>query len=420
MTGSDAVELALKLAKLARGGGAIVGLWRAFHGATAAALAASGKPEAELLDPALRELLPGGFLHASPPYCYRCDFGATYPECAWRCLGDLEERLAQAGQLPLPAPLPHPEWPACPGRPGRPPAAVIAEPILTGGGVIVPPPGYLRALRALCDRTGALLILDEVVTGMGRTGTPWAWQQDGVAPDILVAGKGLTAGYVPGSAVLVREELADRIEAAGAALHPHTHAGYPLMLAAALKTLDIVERDRLALRAAALGEHFGRLLRELQARHPCIGDVRGRGLLWGIELIRPAPDGAPASNAAGAGSRTGRRHGRGRLPHHRRVPEPAYELAARLRRAARPGAHRGGRKPPALGERGAHPAPAPRRGETASGRRDGHPGRGARKPDGGTAYPHRELRRRRREPLLRLSPAARAEERARYAVEIPA
>lgn len=283
VTGSDSVELALSFAKLARGGGPVVGLWRGFHGATAAAMAASGTPEAASLDPALRELLPGGFAHASPPYCYRCDFGASYPGCRLRCLGDLEARV-------------RPEVAAAPA------AAVVAEPILAGGGVVVPPPGYLAGLRTILDQAGTLLILDEVVTGMGRTGTLWAWQQDRIAPDLLVAGKGLTAGYVPGSAVLVRDDVAALVEGrlardgyggegVPAALHPHTHSGYPLMAAAALATLDIIQRDGLAGRAAALGDRLGGHLRRLRERHPCIGDVRGRGLLWGLELIATDPTG---------------------------------------------------------------------------------------------------------------------------------
>ena len=270
-TGSDANELALKVAKIVRGGGKIIGLWRAYHGATAGSAAATGKAETIQTTPAIYELLPPGFIHTSPAYCYRCDFQAAYPGCGLLCLEYLKRTAGQIGYENV--------------------AAIILEPIIAGGGVIVPPPGYLQELRAFCDRTGILLILDEVVTGMGRTGALFACQHEGIRPDVLVLGKGLTAGYIPGSAVLVSEEIGKKVDPFH--LHGHTHSGYPLMAAAALKTLEILERDRLVEHAATMGKVLGAGLLELQKRHACVGDVRGRGLLWGIELVRPGSGGLP-------------------------------------------------------------------------------------------------------------------------------
>ncbi len=263
-TGSDANEFALKAAKRHRGGGKIVSFWRGYHGATAAAAAATGKAETIQEDPRIAELLPGGFVHASPPYCYRCDFGRVYPTCDLFCLKFLETQLRHEGEGKV--------------------AAVIIEPVLASGGIIVPPPEYLPALRRLCDRHGMLLIFDEVVTGIGRTGKMFACEHWGVSPDILVLGKALTGGYIPGSAVIVREDVAKSLD--GLVLHGHTHSAYPLMCASASKNLEIIERDDICGHVADVGEYLLSRLNELKADYEAIGDVRGIGLLQGIEIVK--------------------------------------------------------------------------------------------------------------------------------------
>lgn len=263
-TGSDANEFALKAAKYYRGGGKIISFWRGYHGATAGAAAATGKAETIQVDPRIAELLPRGFIHASPSYCYRCDFGRAYPSCDLFCLKFLETQIHHEGEDHI--------------------AALIIEPVLAAGGVIVPPEGYLPELRRLCDKYGILLIFDEVVTGIGRTGTMFACEHWGVTPDILVIGKALTGGYIPGSAVIVRQDIGSTLNKL--VLHGHTHSAYPLMCASASKNLEIIQRDHLCDHVRDVGKYLMRCLHELKAEFPVIGDVRGIGLLQGIEIVK--------------------------------------------------------------------------------------------------------------------------------------
>lgn len=265
VTGADAIEFALKVAKIVNGGGEILGFRRAYHGATAGAAAATGKRETIQRDRAIRQLLPSGFRHFSPPYCYRCDFDQAYPGCDLLCLRYLERQIRNVGAENV--------------------AAVIVEPVIAGGGVIVPPPGYLHDLVEFCQHEHVLVIFDEVVTGFGRTGAMFAFERAGVVPDVVVVGKALTGGYVPGSGVVVRrehKEVLDRYP-----LHGHTHSGYPLMCRAALTLIDLLERDSLPARAQRVGGYLGDQLAALKQVHPSIGDVRGVGLLWGVEIVRP-------------------------------------------------------------------------------------------------------------------------------------
>jgi 4-aminobutyrate aminotransferase-like enzyme len=263
-TGSDANELALKIAKYYRGGGRIISFRRGFHGSTAGSAAATGKSETIQEHAGISELLPRGFLHSSPPYCYRCDFDKEPETCGNFCLRFLEQTILHEGGDKI--------------------AALITEPIFAAGGVLEPPPGFLAELRKICDRYGALLIFDEVVTGIGRTGSMFACEHSGVIPDILVLGKALTGGYVPGSAVLTRRDIGEKMD--GLVLHGHTHSCYPGSCAAALKNLEIIERDHLVENAAKTGEYLNQKLRALKEKFEVIGDVRGRGLLQGFELVR--------------------------------------------------------------------------------------------------------------------------------------
>lgn len=262
-TGSDANELALKIAKHHRGGGQILSFWRGFHGSTAGSAAVTGKAETIQTNTGIAELLPRGFLHTPPPYCYRCVFDQSPETCGNFCLNFLEQTLLHEGGDRI--------------------AAVMLEPIFAAGGVLVPPPGFLRELREICNRYDALLIFDEVVTGIGRTGTMFACEQEGVTPDLLVTGKALTGGYIPGSAVLMRREIGERMD--GLVLHGHTHSCYPAMCAAASKNLEIIQRENLVKNAAAVGGYLHEKLLALQKKHDVIGDVRGRGLLQGFELV---------------------------------------------------------------------------------------------------------------------------------------
>lgn len=263
-TGSDANEFALKAAKYARGGGKIFSFWRGFHGSTGAAAAATGKSETIQADASISELLPRGFVHTAPAYCYRCDFGKCSESCDFQCLRYLEKSILNEG--------------------GDKVAAVMTEPVFAAGGVIVPPDGYFSELRRICDRYGALLIFDEVVTGFGQTGKMFACEHFGVWPDILVSGKALTGGYIPGSVVMMREQIGKAMDAL--TLHGHTHSFYPGVAAAAVKNIQVILRDHLADNAQAVGDYLHARLLELQDRYTVIGDVRGQGLLQGIELVR--------------------------------------------------------------------------------------------------------------------------------------
>lgn len=261
-TGSDANEFALKLAKYYRGGGRIISFRRGFHGSTAGAAAATGKSEMIQENSGVSELLPRGFVHSAPPYCYHCDFEREPGSCGLLCLKYLEQTMLHEGGDRI--------------------AAVISEPIFAAGGVIVPPKGFWKGVRQLCDKYGALLIFDEVVTGIGQTGSMFACEYEGVTPDILVTGKGLTSGYVPGSAVLCRKEIGEAMSSIS--LHGHTHSCYPLTCAAALKNIELIERDKLVENSRTVGEYLREKLTGLKDKYEVITDVRGRGLLVGMEI----------------------------------------------------------------------------------------------------------------------------------------
>lgn len=263
-TGSDANEFALKLAKYYRGGGKILSFRRGFHGSTAGSAAATGKSETIQQNASIAELLPRGFVHSSPPYCYRCDFGMEPESCNLQCLHYLEQTILHEGGDKI--------------------AAIITEPIFAAGGVIVPPKNYFRKLREICNQYGALLIFDEVVTGFGQTGAMFACEHWGVEPDILVSGKAFTGGYIPGSVVVARKDVGEAMD--GLTLHGHTHSNFPLMCAAAQKNIEIILRENLNQQSALAGEYLMSKLKELQKRYESIGDVRGKGLLVGFELVK--------------------------------------------------------------------------------------------------------------------------------------
>jgi taurine--2-oxoglutarate transaminase len=268
VTGSDANELALKIAKAHTHGGAVIGFWRGFHGSTAASAAATGKTETIQENSFISQLLPGGFLHTSPPLCSDCDFGKGFPECNYQCLHYLEQVMIHEAHGHV--------------------AAVIIEPIMASAGVIIPPEGYMERLQQVVHAHNALLIYDEVVTGIGRTGTMFAFEQTRTVPDILVLGKALTGGYIPGSAVIMREKIAQSVE--HLILHGHTHTAYPLMCRSALKNLEIIERENLLVQVRETGVYFLERLKELANQFSFIRDVRGKGLLLAIDI---GTDGIP-------------------------------------------------------------------------------------------------------------------------------
>ncbi|WP_342236875.1 aspartate aminotransferase family protein [Inquilinus sp. OTU3971] len=253
-TGGESNEAAIRLAKLVTGKWEIVGFTQSWHGMTGAAAAATYKAGRHGTGP----LMPGQFAIPAPnPYRPR------FPGVDWRQeLDDAFDLLDRQSTGNL--------------------AAFIAEPILSSGGVLDLPPGYLAALQVHCRARGMLLILDEAQTGIGRTGLMFAFERDGVMPDILTLSKTLGAG-LPLAAVMTSEAIAAEAEARHFLFYT-THVNDPLPAAIGLKVLEIVARERLAARAAEAGARLAEGLRGLQRRHPCIGDVRGRGLLLGLEF----------------------------------------------------------------------------------------------------------------------------------------
>jgi 2,2-dialkylglycine decarboxylase (pyruvate) len=253
-TGGEANEAAIRLAKLVTGKWEVVGFAQSWHGMTGGAAAATYKAGRRGIGP----LMPGQYAIPAPnPYRPR------FPGIGWKQeLDDAFELLDRQ----------------CTGNL----AAFIAEPILSSGGVLDLPPGYLAALKAHCAARGMLLILDEAQTGIGRTGAMFAFERDGVVPDILTLSKTLGAG-LPLSAVMTSDAISATADAREFLFYT-THVNDPLPAAVGLKVLEIVERDRLADRAAAAGARLAAGLRQLMQRHACIGDVRGRGLLLGLEF----------------------------------------------------------------------------------------------------------------------------------------
>jgi 2,2-dialkylglycine decarboxylase (pyruvate) len=255
-TGGEANEAAIRLAKLVTGKWEVVGFAQSWHGMTGAAAAATYKAGRRGIGP----LTPGNFAIPAPN-AYRPRFAGV----SWQ--QELDDAFDQLDRQ-------------CTGNL----AAFIAEPILSSGGVIDLPVGYLNALATHCRARGMLLILDEAQTGVGRTGLMFAFERDGVVPDILTLSKTLTLGAgLPLSAVMTSDAIA--AEAASKEfLFYTTHVNDPLPAAVGLKVLEIVQRDGLTERAMVMGARLAAGLRELQQRHECIGDVRGRGLLLGLEF----------------------------------------------------------------------------------------------------------------------------------------
>jgi taurine--2-oxoglutarate transaminase len=259
-SGSEADDQAFILARLYTGRPKIFAKYRSYHGTTLGGLGVGGDPRRSAVEPG-----PPGTVRFFDPYCYRCDFGREYPSCDLYCLGALERQL----QLENPATV----------------AAVVVEPVTGAAGGFPLPDGYLPRLRALCDRHGILLIADEVITGFGRTGAWFGVDHEGVIPDLLVLAKGLTSGYVPMGAVIVRDQIAEHFQSRMLPLGS-TYAAHPLACAAALACLEEYEKKRLIPHARQMGEVLFRGLRELAGRHRSIGDVRGKGLLACLELVR--------------------------------------------------------------------------------------------------------------------------------------
>jgi taurine-pyruvate aminotransferase len=278
-SGSEANEVAFKAARQYHEQNGEPGRWkfvsryRAYHGNTLGTLAATGQAQRKYR----YEPLTPGFLHVPPPDLYRRSEGVDSETYGRQCAAEIERLI----QWELPDTV----------------AAVIMEPIITGGGILMPPDNYLSAVKEICERYGVLLIVDEVICGFGRTGERFGHQHYGVTPDIVTMAKGITSAYFPLSATAVRREVYEAFSAEkpyGRFRHVNTFGGHPAGCAVAVRNLEIMDEEDLPGRSAAMGE---KLLRELSplVEHPWVGDVRGRGLLFGMELVEDKETREPAS-----------------------------------------------------------------------------------------------------------------------------
>ncbi len=271
-TGTEANDVAIKLAKLHTGRFEVVGLTRSFHGLLTGIVSVTFSMAHAGYGP----LLPGAFALPAP-YAYRCPIRHCDSKCDYTCLEAGMELIDQQSVGSL--------------------CAVIAEPVLSAGGIIVPPDGYFRRLRELCDERGMLLIMDEAQTGFGRLGTMFGFDHDGVVPDVVAVSKTLGGG-VPLAATIISARIEEDCVAKGF-LHVTSHVSDPLPAAVGLAVLEVIEKEGLVEQARRRGTYLLRRLRELQALHEQVGDVRGRGLLVGIELVADRETRTPA-DALGA------------------------------------------------------------------------------------------------------------------------
>jgi hypothetical protein len=269
-SGSEAVETAIKLARqiqIVRGNTerqVLISRWKSYHGLTLGALAAAGRTSFRLpFYPLLRDAV-----HIPPPYCLRCSYGLAFPACRLRCALALDETIQNIGPAAV--------------------SAFIAETVGGASIAVCPPPeGYWPLVREICDRHGVLLIMDEVMCGMGRTGKWFAAEHYHTVPDILVLGKGLSGGTLALSAVATTTALMQDVRANGGNfIHGGTFSHNGIACAAGLAAVSILEREQLVERAARLGRRIGESLHKALADSPHAGDIRGIGMMWGVEFVR--------------------------------------------------------------------------------------------------------------------------------------
>jgi taurine--2-oxoglutarate transaminase len=277
LSGAEANENAVKIARLVTGRKKIIARNRSYHGATLAMLSLSGDPRREPFEPGLP-----GVVRMADPYCFRCPFGKVPASCAHECAEDLETVLLREGPDSV--------------------AAVILEGIVGANGVFTPPAGYWKKIRAICDRHGVLLIADEVLSGFGRTGRWFAVDHDGVTPDLLTMAKGITGGYVPGGAVIVTERVARHFDE-NVLVCGLTSYAHPLVCEAIVAAIERSRDAGLVARAAAAEPRLRAAFAAFARNRPYIGEIRGIGLLWAFELCTPGtyiplPSGPMAKVAA--------------------------------------------------------------------------------------------------------------------------
>ena len=266
-SGAEAIECALKLARKYTKKYELLALMCSFHGRTIGTLSITGQAGRRKYDmgPYL-----SGVSFAPPPYCYRCFFGREYPNCDTLCAESIRNVIDYSTSKGI--------------------AAFIAEPIMGEGGIIVPPPDYFKIVKEILDENNILLIADEVQTGFGRTGKLFAIEHYGIEPDIMVMAKGIANGF-PISASIARPEIGDSFEPGD---HLSTFGGNPVSAAAALANIEFMLEERLPEKAYRKGEYIMKRLNEMKEKYEIIGDVRGKGLMIGIELVKDRKNKIPA------------------------------------------------------------------------------------------------------------------------------
>jgi taurine--2-oxoglutarate transaminase len=260
--GADAAEYAIRMARIHTGRTKILTRYRSYHGGTTAAINLTGDPRRWP-----NEWGVAGVAHFHGPYLYRSAFYATSPaeECE-RALAHLRSVVELEGPSTI--------------------AAIALESVPGTAGIMVPPPGYLQGVREICDKYGIVMILDEVMSGFGRTGSWFAFKQHDVMPDLIAFAKGITSGYIPLGGVIISESIAETF---GKKMWPGglTYSGHPLACATAVASMKIMKEEGIIENAARIGrEVLGPGLRELVDKHPSLGEVRGIGVFWALELVR--------------------------------------------------------------------------------------------------------------------------------------
>jgi len=259
--GATAIENAIKLARLYTGRHKIIARYRAFHGASYGAMTAGGDPRKL---PADAQQMPN-VVHVEDPYCYRCPWDKEISTCHRECVSHIERVIEFEGPENV--------------------AAILMEGESGSSGCIKYPPDYLQKIRALCDRHGILLIVDEVMSGFGRTGKWFASELHGIVPDMIATAKGITAGYIPLGALIVTDKIADHFNDRTLWLGL-TYSAHPVACAAGVEVLKIYEDEGLIENAAEMGRYVDQRMAELRQHHPSIGDFRNTGLLGCLELVK--------------------------------------------------------------------------------------------------------------------------------------
>ncbi len=259
-SGTEANEAAFKIAKMYTGKNKIIARYRSYHGSTMGSIAATSDPRRWAMEPGGK--IPG-VIFAPEVNCYKCPLMHHNPECGIACVEYIEHMIENESDV----------------------AAVLIEPVVGTNGVLIPPKEYLPRLRQICDKYNVLLIADEVMSGWGRTGQWFAVDNWGVVPDILTTAKGITTAYVPLGLCATSRKIADYFDDHYFS-HGHTYEAHPLTLAPAIAAINEMKRLNLNQRAREVGSYLGEKLEALKHKHPSVGDVRGIGLFWAVELVK--------------------------------------------------------------------------------------------------------------------------------------